>query len=396
MLSPKYPQIIIIHIKLMIAKRIIYLDQMLLSNMAKSLDPVWSEESGQQDDYWIKVFDALDRALKLQLIICPYSEIHVSESVVHKHFKILRRLCDHFALATRFEAPYAVHVRQLKYALQAKIDGAQVDYDSILKTEFIHGNINKWSGRINIVAHLPAALPDPALVNQSSNDCGEAFKEIFTRWVRERKTFDEYYQLERKAGAEILRKQMQNYKILQRKTINDEEDMYWLFNEPQWVYSVRTLIETVMNVGVSEQRAYKYVFEFLDTHDALAAPFNEISALLMAALAGRAIMGQKKPPDRGMWNDIKTISAFLPYCDAMFVDNYCAALLRENPLRTKIKYPTKVFSKKTSIQFISYLENLEENAGPNHVKSIERYYGQEWLTPFRNILEWERQQEIRN
>lgn len=371
-----------------IAKKIVYIDQMLLSNMAKSLDPVWHAERGKQDGFWVRVFDALDRTLKLQLIVCPYSEIHVHESVVHKHFEIIRRLYEHFSLGTKFEAPYVIWALQLQYALSSRINGLQIDYDSILKTEFIYGDIDKWSDRINIIAHLPASLPNPALVNQNSNNIGEDFKVLFEGWAWERKTFDERYQIERRAGAEILRKQIQDYKILQRKTINGDEDLSPIFNESKRDYSVRTLIETAMNAGMNEQRAYEYVLEFLDTHDALAAPFNEINALLMAKLARHARMGQMRPPDRGMWNDIKAISAFLPYCDAMFLDNYCAALLREDSL---IKYPIKIFSKKTGIQFISYLANLEKDAGPDHVKYVEMHYGKEWLTPFRNILEWERQ-----
>lgn len=47
-----------------LSKRIVYLDQMILSNMAKTLDPEWGKQRPQQDGYWATAFDALDRALE--------------------------------------------------------------------------------------------------------------------------------------------------------------------------------------------------------------------------------------------------------------------------------------------------------------------------------------------
>ena len=51
-------------------KRIVYLDQMLLSAIAKELDPVWRENTKRPDPFWVEIFDQLDRLVKLQLIVC--------------------------------------------------------------------------------------------------------------------------------------------------------------------------------------------------------------------------------------------------------------------------------------------------------------------------------------
>jgi hypothetical protein len=154
------------------------------------------------------------------------------------------------------------------------------------------------------------------------------------------------------------------------------------------------LVRTAQSFGMDSQQATQFVLEFLYSEDALRTPLNNISALLMAALARRASMGQRQPPSRGMWNDITALSAFLPYCDAMFVDNECAELLREGPLNTRIPYATKVFSKKTGEDFLSYLAELEENAGSVHFDWVIRTYGESWLEPFRTILQHERNQLV--
>jgi hypothetical protein len=54
---------------------------------------------------------------------------------------------------------------------------------------------------------------------------------------------------------------------------------------------------------------------------------------MFAAIAHRAANGQRKPPNRGMANDIGVVSTLLPYCDAMFIDNGCLSLLQNIPKR---------------------------------------------------------------
>ena len=73
-------------------RRVVYLDQFVFSNMAKTIDPVWRQERGSQADIWTRIFDALDRALRLHLILCPESRVHEHESVVHRHFVVGRRV----------------------------------------------------------------------------------------------------------------------------------------------------------------------------------------------------------------------------------------------------------------------------------------------------------------
>ena len=41
-----------------VERRAVYLDQMVLSNMAKALDPVWRATRGKQDPFWAELFRA--------------------------------------------------------------------------------------------------------------------------------------------------------------------------------------------------------------------------------------------------------------------------------------------------------------------------------------------------
>ena len=132
------------------------------------------------------------------------------------------------------------------------------------------------------------------------------------------------------------------------------------------------------------------MIDFLYSEEALSAPENHLSALLFAGLGYRAGNGQRRVPDKGTSNDIKFISAYLPYCDAMFIDNEFAQILGEPPVASQVNYPTKIFSNRTREDFLDYLADLETEADEDHVDRVVRTYGEEWLRPYRSLLEHER------
>ena len=89
--------------------------------------------------------------------------------------------------------------------------------------------------------------------------------------------------------------------------------------------------------GVSEQQIWATVCEYFSSSLLKHVPSIKISSMLYAALARKAVAGQRRPPNRGTANDIEAISFLSPFCDAMFVDRECHALLSDEPLRTEIK-----------------------------------------------------------
>ena len=64
-------------------KKVIYIDQMAISNMMKILNPeTKAYKKGSVDEFWFLLFNKLDYLSKLQLIICPDSEFHEEESLL--------------------------------------------------------------------------------------------------------------------------------------------------------------------------------------------------------------------------------------------------------------------------------------------------------------------------
>ena len=129
------------------------------------------------------------------------------------------------------------------------------------------------------------------------------------------------------------------------------------------------------------QKGWELLRAFLNSDAIDNTPFNLVAAAMFASLSRKAAGGQKRLPSRGMGNDVEVISALLPYCDAMFVDNECRELLRSIPKEYKLPFRCQVFSYNTRTEFIRYLADIRDSVSPEHLRLIERVYGPDPLKP---------------
>jgi hypothetical protein len=125
--------------------------------------------------------------------------------------------------------------------------------------------------------------------------------------------------------------------------------------------------------------------EFFKSGAINEAPFNTISAAMYASLAKKAASGQKESPNQGTVTDINIVSTLLPYCDAIFIDNKCRALLQDIPKDHALPYPCEVFSPNTGADFIHYLEEIRDSVTPEHLHLVEQVYGPDPLKPPTSI-----------
>ena len=83
----------------------------------------------------------------------------------------------------------------------------------------------------------------------------------------------------------------------------------------------------------------------------------------------------------------RTLSAYLPYCDAMLVDNGVRAMLISLPRRYALGYTCRVFSKHNGEEFLAYLHEIERDADPFILALVRDVYGEDWPTPFMEMHE---------
>ena len=117
---------------------------------------------------------------------------------------------------------------------------------------------------------------------------------------------------------------------------------------------------------------------------------NEISTRLFAAIAYAAANHQRNPPDRGIFNDINVVSAYLPYCDAMLIDNRIRAMVQSLPRAYALNYSCRLFSKSNGQEFLAYLCSIEQDADPFVLALVRQVYGEDWPRPFLSMYDVER------
>jgi hypothetical protein len=266
----------------------------------------------------------------------------------------------------------------------------ELDHEFELNVEDItHGGVHKWEEHffISVGGLDPEDWVDS--LREQRERTAEGMAEVHERWRGTDLSFDELYRSELEAlGPTVLQVYVDEARRREDALEAGRIDLEILLPS-----SVSQLVETIHHVlhaeGVPDEELWAKTIEFLQPETLDHIPYVRTSCMLYAALARKAQAGQVRPPNRGMINDVHVVSALLPYCDAMFLDNEMAALLNEEPLRTRLDWGTRIFSRNTRDQFLEYLDELRAAVPDEHVALVETVYGADWDTPYTTMYERE-------
>jgi hypothetical protein len=368
-------------------KKILYLDQFAISNLVKALDPSTKGHARTvADPFWAKLFQTLEIAAKMQLIVCPDSDEHRTESLVAPFYTNLKRIYEHFSNGVSFHDSRTIRRIQLVEIAERWLDGkkpeCKLDPDLVTRGE-LHG----WQSPIGVSVTLPQPDEVSEEIRETRKRVHQEMQIAFEYWRSEKLSFDE--RVTREAGhygTKLLAD------ILQWRDRVREAQFGLNSVEPRELYPTpaveifMALIATFRTKGLSEDEAQKKAFEFLRSDVPSAAPRRQLFGLLYAALAMRAQNGQVRAPNQGMATDISVIADLLPYCDAMFVDNAARALVEDIPKNRRPPYGCKVFSATVRTEFVAYLEQLVTAAPEEHRGIIQEVYGDDYIRPYNEIL----------
>ena len=378
-------------------KKVIYLDQCAISEMVRALD-TRSKAHARVNPLWQQVFEALERVCKLQLVVCPWSPIHRDESLVSEMFEPLKRMYEHLGNGVGFRRPAEIELRQINAALVAWLDGKTPDHD--LNPERITtGSLHQWQGRylVTVSMHHPPEQVNGLRQQRARLDGSLA------HW------FDECRQRSDRSFDHALRIEFDGYRDVlfgaYRDMVNRESKLLRLYEVatgeplPSHIENVAPLIgpgreqvwlilEVLKGRGIAKDEIARTLGDFLDSEHFRNMPIHAISTRLFAVIAHAAANHQKKPPDRGTANDIDLVSAYLPYCDAMLVDNRTRAMLERGvPKKHTLNYPCRLFSPNVGSEFLAYLKSVEEEADPLILALVRQVYGETWLKPFVTMFD---------
>lgn len=352
-------------------KKVVYLDQFAFSALFQI--ETKGRDLGKHQSFWEEAHRLLRRVVLLQQIILPHSDVHHSETVVSPFAKALREYYERFGGDGCLEDSDAVQLSQvLEYAaafISDREPSIPFDPSFVLRRDR-----NRWLEDMHLSVDMDySQFKDSTW--ESVQRVSTAMESLIEQWSKEKLTFEDALEREQSAFGSSRRDTILSLAEQAEHALAAGDMMAVLNITMHPIHTELSMLrQQFKKAGVEEAELNKAVFDFWDWSRNREQPTAQIFSYLLAALARKVGSGQRKVTP-GFLNDVRAISTYAPFVDAMFLDNECASLLSEAPLQKELQYRAKIFSLNTQDDFLAYLQNIEQET-PEEVRNYAaRIYG---------------------
>lgn len=354
-------------------KKVIYFDQLAFSELFK-VQAGTRKGNAPHNDFWQELYERVRRVLLLQQAIFPASDIHSSETIVSPFPNELRDAYESLGGDVSFESADKIVGSQVWECFSAYREGRDpvftFDVDDILQDER-----NAWLSDMRVTVNADYSHFADG-IRESRARTTESLIDLVAQWAAKQRTFRENLRIEIENYGQQRVGALRHLLTLESKLEQSDDPLAFLEVSGHPVFrEFQMLLRNFQKDGLPRTKAMEEVVRFWHWPGNWQQPNHRISGYLFAALARKVTAGQRKPPTRGFINDVKAISAYSPYVDAMFLDNECAGFLNESPLREELNLRTRIFSLNTRHEFLSYLADLERQAPAEVRHYATRIYG---------------------
>lgn len=336
-------------------KKAIYLDQFMFS-MIYNVKNEGNLPKGHEA-FAKEVYGLLRRCVLLQQVFLPHSDIHHDETTVFHSPIDLRGLYEFFGGDVSLMDSRNVELLQDIQFAKAYFDGKEPEV-SLDVGEISDSRRNEWLPDMHVGVRADySQFADRIRVLRGETH--DAMKQLAQTWLENKATFSVV--LENEFSAIGPTKKQAFAKWFEEVSSPDPSDSLALFESSgKPIYrEYRELCHLLEDRGIDEDQQAIEIMKFWYWDQQREIPHQKISSYLFAAIARRVVMGEKRIVDRGLMNDVRTISTYGPYVDAMFIDKRCAALLEEEPLGAELDYMARIFSLNDPDEFLYYLKEIE-------------------------------------
>lgn len=321
-----------------VRKRILYLDQFFFSSAFRERDARFVEAAAR-----------IRHISRLQLLVAPFSSIHEDET--HQW-----RGCDgktkdalmEFIKATsgghEFERAYNVERTQIERAFQAFLAGEPSTF-TLREGDAFYGNIHEWEDYFRI--DVDGYFGNIEFFREGKRRSVDGLVGLFPDWRRSTDSFDQHVAVEIHDAAEC--------------------------------YDVQSGLYSLSDELPPEDRMRR-IRDFFKSQYFSDIPHQWLSARLFATLRDMVKGGAYPKPDdamqrlSGFFEDVKHISIYAPYCDAIVMDKAMASLVANPRVDLENRYGVKVFSVNNWEQLLAWLEALESGMSPLHRAGLAAAY----------------------
>ena len=336
-------------------KRAIYLDQFMFS-MIYNVKNNGNLPKGHEA-FAKEVYTLLRRCVLLQQIFLPHSDIHHNETTVFHSPIDLRGLYEFFGGDVSLVDSHNVELLQDLQFAKAYFDRKEPEV-SLDIDEIADSRRNEWLPDMYVGVRADySQFADH--IRTVRGEVHDALKQLADTWLKKKASFAGVLESEFSEIGPV--KQQAFAKWFEGVSNPDPSDPLALFESSgRPIYrEYRELCRLLEDRGVDEDQQAVEIMKFWHWDRQREIPHQRISSYLFAAVSRRVVMGEKRIIDRGLMNDVRTISTYAPYVDALFIDKRCAALLKEKPLRAELEYKARIFSMSNPDEFLGYLQELE-------------------------------------
>lgn len=336
-------------------KKTIYLDQCFFSTLFRKSDSKIAEASR-----------LINKLALLQQIVAPYAPIHETESMLWRpdRNKDLFRFIKETSGGHKFRSESEIQSRQLRRALSRHLAKTPVD-KSVERNDLFRKSVDVWTDYFRIDIDRP--LVDRDSIIELKKHYIDSLIASFPRWREERFDDSELLKQEISASGKELWKHMVD--SIQRCTSNDTLAFLGISSIGQ---AMLELLKTLQDS--QPETALNELANFLHSDHFQTLPCVLLSARIHARLRHRIQSGMHSNIPKaiedfgGIYFDIIAASIYLPYCDAIYLDNAMRRLIEEIG-GADTELPVMKFSRSNIDSMIDWLKDIEAKT-PDDVRYI--------------------------
>ena len=327
-------------------KKIIYLDQFFLSHAFRGQHKMFVEARKRITDLALA-----------QQIVAPYSNLHEDESQLWTEAQRapLLKFIKQTSLGHKFSYEYEVKNRQIHRAFQSfLVNGPTAS--TVERADALGRDVNEWDDYVWIdVGNFSHAHDDLKMRKDSSI---EALLDAFDTWASMNSTFEEDVKSEVRSSATSY---IEHYVAYLNRIAGGDPGALLNANENSM------MVESLLRYGdklPAPLRMQRIVAFFQSDHFANVPEVrigSEFFALLRKKLRQGEFVNREKNRNRfgGLFYDVRFISTYAPYCDAMVVDNLMYQWSTDPLIDLPKRFGVRLFSRRNWNEFLTYLNELE-------------------------------------
>jgi hypothetical protein len=311
----------------------------------------------------------------MQLLTVPYSSVHEDETHQWRGYQgkdkdDLMEFVKETSRGHKFKPAWEVEQTQVERGFKAFLAGP-VSAFKLKQEDAIRGTIHEWDDYVRI--SVGRYLGDIELTRDLKEQAVQKLINAFEGWRTATHSFEEHVAIEIRQAANNYITTFNEYRSCMLRG-----DVSAFFDSPVLSQVIQSLL-SMLPPEEEQDRVNKIIAYFTSQHFA-DLPYHwttsRVYASLQAMVAHGAYQNRDEAIDRlsGIFQDIKHVGIYAPYCDAFVMDKAMAHIVNDPRINLEKRYGVKVFSLANWDRFLAWLDQLESDISQEHRAALAVIY----------------------